>query len=93
MRLSSARTGAPARTTSPRRLRSITVLLASLSALAGVAGCNPFSQQATTTDATVIKVGVVPGIDNATLYLAKKRGYFSSAGINVQIVDFKTVDA
>jgi len=93
MRLSSGRTGAPARRTSPRRLRSITVLLASLSALAGVAGCSPFSQQATTTDATVIKVGVVPGIDNATLYLAKKRGYFSSAGINVQIVDFKTVDA
>jgi len=93
MRLSSGRTAVPARRTSSRRLRSIAVLLASFSAAAGISGCNPFSQQATAADAPVIRVGVVPGIDNATLYLAKKRGYFSSAGIAVEIIKFKSVDA
>src|SRR6266571_1239449 len=34
---------------------------------------------------------VVPGVDNATLYLAEKRGYFSRAGIDVKIVDFRSV--
>jgi NitT/TauT family transport system substrate-binding protein len=93
MRLLSARIGVPVDRTSPRRIRSIAVLLVSLSATAGVSGCNPFSQQVTPTDAPVVRVGVVPGIDNATLYLAKKRGYFSSAGISVEIVKFKTVSA
>jgi ABC-type nitrate/sulfonate/bicarbonate transport system substrate-binding protein len=59
------------------------VLLASLGAAAGISGCNPFSQQATSTDIPVVKVGVVPGVDNATLYLAKKRGFFARAGIDV----------
>jgi NitT/TauT family transport system substrate-binding protein len=40
-----------------------------------------------------VRVGVVPGIDNATLYLAEKRGYFRSVGINVEIDKFKTVDS
>lgn len=93
MSLSSARFAVSAGRTRRRRQRPIAVLLASLGAAAGIAGCNPLHQQATTTDAPVIRVGVVPGIDNATLYLAKKRGYFSSAGISVQIVDYNTVDA
>jgi NitT/TauT family transport system substrate-binding protein len=74
-------------------LRFIAVLLVSLSAAAGISACNPFSQEVTTTAAPVVRVGVVPGIDNATLYLAKKNGYFSSAGISVEIADYKTVGA
>jgi NitT/TauT family transport system substrate-binding protein len=93
MRLSSGRTGVPVLRTSRRQLRPIVVLLASLSAATGISGCNPFSQQVTPADAPVIRVGVVPGIDNATLYLAKKQGYFSGAGISVEIVDFRTVRA
>jgi NitT/TauT family transport system substrate-binding protein len=90
MRLSPPRIGVPVHRTSPRRMRSIPVLLVSLSAAAGITACNPFSQQVTSTDSPVVRVGVVPGIDNATLYLAKKRGYFSSAGISVEIVDHYT---
>ena len=93
MRLSSARIALSALSSWPRRGRPIAVLLASLGAAAGISGCNPLNQQATSTDIPVVKVGVVPGVDNATLYLAKKRGFFSGAGIDVQIVDFRTVDA
>jgi NitT/TauT family transport system substrate-binding protein len=62
-------------------------------AAASICGCNPLSSQATQTDSPVVTVGVVPGIDNATLYLAKKRGYFARAGIDVRIEDFSTVAA
>jgi NitT/TauT family transport system substrate-binding protein len=93
MRQSCARIGVPTLSTSARRLRPIAVLLACLSAAAGISGCNPFSHSGTSADAALVRVGVVPGIDNATLYLAVKRGYFSNAGINVEIVHFKTVDA
>jgi NitT/TauT family transport system substrate-binding protein len=93
MRSLTARIGVPVLGTSPRRLRFIAVLLVSLSAAAGISACNPFSQEVTTTAAPVVRVGVVPGIDNATLYLAKKNGYFSSAGISVEIADYKTVGA
>ncbi len=93
MRLSSARISVSELRTSPRLLRQIAVLLAGLAAAAGICGCNPFSSQATPADSPVVTVGVVPGIDNATLYLAKKRGYFSRAGIEVRIKNFATVDA
>ena len=67
-----------------RLLPAIAVLLASIGVAAGMSGCNPFSQEVTPTDAPVVKVGVVPSVDNATLYLATKHGYFSRAGIGVQ---------
>ncbi len=95
MRLSSARIRVFELRTPPRRLRPVAVLLAILGVAAGISGCNPFStsQAATQADSQAVRVGVVPGIDNATLYLAKKRGYFARAGIDVTIVDFTTVDA
>ena len=65
-------------------------LLTSLSIALMITACNPFSSATASTE-PLVKVGVVPGIDNATLYLAKKDGLFARAGINVQIVDFKTV--
>jgi NitT/TauT family transport system substrate-binding protein len=90
--LSSARIRLPAFRPSHWRLRLIGPVLASLAVAVGITGCNPFSQVAASSDEPVVKVGVVPGVDNATLYLAKKRGYFADAGINVQIVGFTSVD-
>jgi NitT/TauT family transport system substrate-binding protein len=93
MTLSSARIRLHALRSSHRRLRLTAAALACLGVAAGVTGCNPFSTAAASSGGPVVKVGVVPGVDNATLYLAKKRGYFASAGINVQIVDFTSVDS
>ena len=91
MTLSSARVRPPAFRPSHWWLRLIAPVLASLAVAMGITGCNPFSQVAASSDEPVVKVGVVPGVDNATLYLAKKRGYFADAGINVQIVTFTSV--
>jgi NitT/TauT family transport system substrate-binding protein len=93
MTLSSARIRLPAFRPSHRRLRLIATVLASLGVAAGITGCNPFSQAAASSGEPVVKVGVVPGVDNATLYLGKKRGDFARAGINVQIVRFTSVDS
>jgi NitT/TauT family transport system substrate-binding protein len=95
MRLSWATTRLPALCTSPRRLHPMVALLAALGLAAAGSGCSPFSsgQAATTADSPAVKVGVVPSIDSATLYLAKKRGYFARAGIEVKIVDFTSVNA
>jgi NitT/TauT family transport system substrate-binding protein len=95
MGLSSARFRVSALRTSHRRLRPIAVLLAGMIATAGLAACNPLSSnsEAVPADSPVIKVGVVPAIDNATLFLAKQRGLFARAGIAVRIVDFASVGA
>jgi NitT/TauT family transport system substrate-binding protein len=92
MTLSSARIRLPAVRPSHQRLRIIAAALASLGVAAGITGCNPFSQAAASSGEPVVKVGVVPGIDNATLALAKKHGDFARAGIDVQIVHFTSVD-
>jgi NitT/TauT family transport system substrate-binding protein len=93
MTLSSARIPLPAFRPSHWLSRLIAPVLASLAVAVGITGCSPFSQVAASSDEPVVKVGVVPGVDNATLYLAKKRGYFADAGINVQIVHFTSVDS
>jgi len=93
MTLSSARIWLPALRPSHRRLRLVAAVLASLGVAAGITGCNPFSQAAASSGEPVVKVGVVPGIENATLYLAKKRGDFARAGINVKIDKFPSVDS
>ena len=93
MTLSSARNRLLAFRPSHRRLGLIAAVLASLGVAAGTSGCNPFTQAAASSGGPIVKVGVVPGVDNATLYLAKKRGYFASAGINVQIVDFTSINS
>src|SRR5258708_19639623 len=92
MTLSSARNQLVAFRPSHRRRRLIAAVLASLGVATGISGCNPFTQAAASSGGPIVKVGVVPGVDNATLYLAKKRGYFASAGIDVQIVDFTSIN-
>jgi NitT/TauT family transport system substrate-binding protein len=66
-------------------------LLAGLSVALLITACNPFSSATASSSEPLVKVGVVPGIDNATLYLAKKDGVFARAGINVRIVFFPNV--
>jgi len=65
-------------------------LLTSLSIALMITACNPFTSATASTE-PLVKVGVVPGIDNATLFLAKKDGFFARAGINVQLVYFTSV--
>ena len=77
--------------TRSRRRRAVTALLASLTMALLSAGCNPFSRAAASSNQPVVKVGVVPGIDNATLYLAKKDAFFRRAGIDVRIIHFTSV--
>jgi len=98
MRLPPARIAAPSRWRRGRFLAATAVsrhaaaaVLTSLSVALMITACNPFSSATASSGEPLVKVGVVPGIDNATLYLAKKDGLFARAGINVQIVTFKTV--
>lgn len=93
MRLSSVMIRVPALRPSPRRLRSVTALLGCAGIAVLTAACGPLSAATASSDLPVIKVGVVPGIDNATLYLGVKRGYFARAGIDVQIIDFPSVQS
>jgi NitT/TauT family transport system substrate-binding protein len=98
MRLPPARIAVPLRR-SRGRFRAATTrnrhaagaLLTSLSVALTITACNPFSSATAASSEPLVKVGVVPGIDNATLYLAKKDGFFARAGINVRIVDFPSV--
>jgi NitT/TauT family transport system substrate-binding protein len=73
-----------------RRLRLAAAALTALAVTGLVAGCGPFSP-AGAASLPVVKVGVVPGVDNATLFLAKKLGFFNQAGVDVKIVDFTKV--
>jgi NitT/TauT family transport system substrate-binding protein len=75
------------------RLRHAAVALAGLSLAAAAAGCDlPGSSASGAVPAGVtVSVGVVPGIENATMALAQHNGLFSAAGIKVKIVRFGTV--
>lgn len=90
MRLPVALAGLPVWQSPARRLRLAAAALAALAVTGLVAGCGPFSP-AGAASLPVVKVGVVPGVDNATLFLAKKLGYFTRAGVDVKIVDFSSV--
>lgn len=89
MRQSAARVLAPRR----RRLRPIAAMLAGLLPLLVVTGCNPFSSLSQNSTGQVIRVGVVPGIENANLYLGVHGNYFARAGVTVKIVRYHTVAA
>jgi NitT/TauT family transport system substrate-binding protein len=67
--------------------------LAVLSLAVAAAGCDlPGNSAAGAVPAgTTVSVGVVPGIENATLALAQHDGLFSAAGVKVKVVDFSTV--
>ena len=90
MRLSCASIGTRARRAGARRARLTAAALAITGATGLLAGCGPLGA-AGAAGLPVVKVGVVPGVDNATLFLARRLGYFSRAGVNVKIVNFSSV--
>lgn len=90
MRLSRAWIRSRAHRPSARRFRLTAAALSLLGVTGLLAGCGGIAAGAASLP--VVKVGVVPGVDNATLFLAKKLGYFNRAGIDVKIRDFKSVD-
>ncbi|MGI9008992.1 MAG: ABC transporter substrate-binding protein [Streptosporangiaceae bacterium] len=90
MRLSSAWIRSRARQLLGRRRDGIAAALVVLGATGLVAGCGP-PGTAGASSLPVVTVGVVPGVDNATLFLAKKLGFFASEGVTVKIVDFTSV--
>ena len=92
MRLSCASIGPRTHRSGARRLRPVAAALAIAGATGLLAGCGSFGT-AGASSLPVVKVGVVPGVDNATVFLAKKLGYFTRAGIDVRIVDFSSVTA
>jgi NitT/TauT family transport system substrate-binding protein len=95
MRPMSASIAAPAPRARARTAHHAVTVLAGLSLAMIVAGCNlPGSSAAgNAADSSTITVGVVPGIDNATLALAQQNGLFTAAGIKVKIVDYASVKA
>jgi NitT/TauT family transport system substrate-binding protein len=74
------------------RLRRPAVL-AGLCLVIAVTGCNPLGGSPSGASGQTVTVAVVPGMDNATLYLAKQQGLFTSAGITMQIKDYSSVSA
>ncbi len=82
---------APERRRLVRRLRRGFVAFAGLVPLLVVTGCNPISGLSSSGSGSVIKIGAVPGVDNANLYVAVHGGYFARAGVTVKIVRFGSV--
>jgi NitT/TauT family transport system substrate-binding protein len=77
-----------------RRRRRGAVAVAGLSALLLAAGCSSGSGGSSTSQAGgTITVAAVPGVDNVPLFLAQQKGLFRSAGLNVEIRKYTTVNA
>ncbi len=87
---SAATARAPRRGRLTGRYRPIAVVLAGLTPLLLITGCDPLASHST---GQQITVAAVPGIDNANLFLAKHDGYFSKAGVNVKIIRYTSVAA
>lgn len=77
-----------------KKVLSVT-LMASLSALLLLTGCSPSTQNPTATtkttppaqpDKVTIMLDWTPNTNHTGLYVAKDKGYFSKAGLDVQIV-------
>lgn len=75
-----------------RRSLATLVALAALGLAPAVAGCNPLSGSGTGGGA-VIKVALVPGIDNATFALAQRKDIFARAGVDVRIRTYTSAGA
>lgn len=81
------------RTLADRRVRRGTAFGALAIAML-IAGCGPIGSSAgTAASGQVVTVAVVPGISNATLYLAKHNSLFRHAGIDVKIAKYRSVSA
>jgi NitT/TauT family transport system substrate-binding protein len=76
----------------PSRARRAAAAIAGLGALLLVAGCASGSAGGSQAGGT-ITVAAVPGVDNVPLFLAQQKGLFRSAGVNVQIRTYSSVDA
>lgn len=84
---------APGRQARARRPRRAVTALAVLSIAVLAAGCNLSGSSVADISSGVatVTVGVVPGIDNATLALAQRDGLFTGAGVRVKVVDYASV--
>jgi ABC-type nitrate/sulfonate/bicarbonate transport system substrate-binding protein len=88
MWLSAASVITAGRRRSARRFGPLAVIIAGLSPLLLVTGCDPFAAHPSD---QLVTVAAVPGIENANLYLAQHSGYFTGAGIKVKIVHYTSV--
>jgi NitT/TauT family transport system substrate-binding protein len=75
-----------------RRPRRAAIAVAGLGALLLAAGCSSGSAGTGQAGGT-ITVAAVPGVDNVPLFLAQQKGMFRSAGLNVQIRKYASVNA
>ena len=72
--------------------RRVLGLAAVVITIVGVAGCgssDPAASGSSSSDGsktTKVKVGIIPIIDVAPLYLGQKKGFFSSRGIELEMV-------
>jgi NitT/TauT family transport system substrate-binding protein len=75
-----------------QRLRWVAVATVGVGLASLASGCSPFGKASAATGQT-ITVAAVPGIDNANLYLAQKKGLFTRAGIHVKILRYTSVSS
>ncbi|HEY2640115.1 MAG TPA: ABC transporter substrate-binding protein [Streptosporangiaceae bacterium] len=74
-----------------RRRRARTrLLLAGASGLTVLLAAGCASNTGGTGGSSTIKIAAVPGIGDAPIYLAQHNGLFAAAGLNVQIVNYRT---
>jgi len=93
MRLLQAGITTPARRSARANpVRALAISMAVIGLAASLAGCGPFGS-GSASGGQVIKVAAIPGIDNATLELAKQDGLFAHAGIDVKIVRYSSVSS
>jgi NitT/TauT family transport system substrate-binding protein len=76
-----------------RPARMVSAAMGALAVTALAAGCQVAGAQPASPDGTVtLTVAATPGIDDAPLYLAFKDGLFQSAGLNVKIRSYQSVN-
>jgi NitT/TauT family transport system substrate-binding protein len=94
MRLTAGAATSRPRTTGrpPRRSRPGAAVVAGLGALLLAAGCASGSAGGSQASG-IITVAAVPGVDNVPLFLAQQKGLFHSAGLDVEIRTYSSVNA
>ncbi|MBP2475047.1 NitT/TauT family transport system substrate-binding protein [Crossiella equi] len=75
--------------------RSLAVVL-STALVATSGGCSLFtgsgSADRPTPEKQTLRVGIMPMVDVAPLYMAREEGKFAAAGLNVELIDLRTED-
>src|SRR5712691_10362047 len=81
----------PAAAGTPARWRRPATALAALTLATLTAGCHlPGTSSGSGSTPNSLTVAVVPGIDNAPLYLAKQEGLFARAGLRLTIMHVRS---